>query len=267
MSYGKIEWSDPRFETGGLRFLTFNSPALGGRGDVAFFIPGQAETDKPLPLVLLLHGVYCSHWAWAFKGGAHLTAARLIQAGEIPPMVLAMPSDGLWGEGSGYLRHEHADYEAWIADDVVGCALQTVACLGEDSPVFIAGLSMGGYASMRLGSKYPERFNGISAHSSITRGGLLPEFIQRRPLNIAVTADEELDITYWMEKNRSQLPPIRFDCGLEDRLLEENRELHRQLQAMGIRHQYQEFPGAHKWPYWAEHLQDSLKFFGEIASS
>jgi enterochelin esterase-like enzyme len=29
-------------------------------------------------------------------------------------------------------------------------------------------------------------------------------------------------------------------------------------------HVYEEFPGAHSWEYWHEHLADSLRFFGRI---
>lgn len=258
--YSKIEWSDPRFEPDHLRFLTFQSPALGGRGDVALFIP-EGENLQSLPLVVLMHGVYCSHWSWAMKGGAHLTAADMIAAGEIPPMVIAMPSDGLWAEGSCYLPHEEANYESWIVDDVVGCVRQELSLLTDASPVFIAGLSMGGYGALRLGAKYPGRFSGISAHSSVTRMHDIERLVAHRPLPFRLEHPEEWDILYWMRHKREELPKIRFDCGLDDALLEGNRNLHRELDALGVKHVYEEFPGGHKWPYWAEHLRDTLAFF------
>ena len=96
-----LEVSDERFEFDGLRFVTVKSPSLGQRADLTLFVPPQAQGRGQVPVVILLHGIYGSHWAWALKGGAHRTAARMITAGELPPMVLAMPSDGLWGEGSG----------------------------------------------------------------------------------------------------------------------------------------------------------------------
>ena len=98
-----VELSDPALESGGLRMMTVKSPALRRRGDLTLWVPGRVT--EGMPLVVLLHGVYGSHWAWALKGAAHVTAAALMEAGEIPPMVLAMPSDGLWGDGSGYVKH------------------------------------------------------------------------------------------------------------------------------------------------------------------
>lgn len=265
--YGKIELSDPQYEPQQLRFLTFNSPALGGRGDVSLFIPPNSSGLKNLPLVLLLHGVYCSHWAWAMKGGAHLTAASMIASGEIPPMVLAMPSDGLWAEGSGYLPHKSADYEAWIVEDVIGCVSEVVPQVGDETAVYIAGLSMGGFGAMRLGAKYPNRFQGISAHSSVTRGADLQRIISQHPLPFNVAHPDELDVIYWMLKNRQNLPLLRFDCGVDDHLIADNRQLHQQLSDNNIAHIFEEFPGAHTWPYWTKHLRATLKFFGGIEHS
>jgi enterochelin esterase-like enzyme len=54
---------------------------------------------------------------------------------------------------------------------------------------------------------------------------------------------------------------VRFDCGREDVLLEGNRRLHEALVADGVPHVYEEFSGGHTWPYWTEHLEDSLLFF------
>ncbi|NBO04020.1 MAG: esterase family protein, partial [Betaproteobacteria bacterium] len=46
-----------------------------------------------------------------------------------------------------------------------------------------------------------------------------------------------------------------------DELIGANRILHGQLQAAGIPHTYEEFPGGHEWPYWTEHIADTLRFF------
>ena len=71
--FRRIEISEPQYESEGLRHVTVKSAALGRRADVTLWIPDK--TTGPVPLVILLHGVYGSHWAWAGKGGAHRTAA------------------------------------------------------------------------------------------------------------------------------------------------------------------------------------------------
>ena len=261
---GRIIFSDPEFETESLRFVTVKSPALGGRGDVSLFVPPGIEGAIDLPLVLLLHGVYGSHWNWPFMGGAHRTALEMIQNGAIAPVILAMPSDGLWGDGSSYVPHRGANYESWIVEDVINGLMQTVAPLSEASPVFISGPSMGGYGAMRLGAMYPQRFQGISGHSTVTLFEQMEQVLKRDGASYEVDATEDGSILYWMLEHRDCLPPLRFDCGVDDGLIEGNRELHQALERHGVPHIYEEFEGGHTWSYWRVHLRDTLRFFDRV---
>jgi putative tributyrin esterase len=253
-----FEISEPRFESAGLRHVTVKSASLKGRGDITLWVPSGVT---PVGMVLLLHGVYGSHWAWALKGGAHRTAERLVASGEIPPLVLAMPSDGLWGDGSGYWKHPTQDFERWMVEDVPAAVLRAVPVLSETSPRFISGLSMGGYGALRLACRFPDRFAAASGHSSITRFEQLALFVEE-PLDAYGPGEGPRDVLDVALANRDRLPRLRFDCGTEDLLLEANRELHRGLERAGIAHEYEEFPGGHEWPYWEKHLAETLRFFG-----
>lgn len=44
--YRNVELSDPQYETDNLRQLTFNSPALKGRGDVTIFVPPAGSINR-----------------------------------------------------------------------------------------------------------------------------------------------------------------------------------------------------------------------------
>lgn len=265
MAYRNIRISTPEFEHDYLRFLTFKSPALQARGDVALFIPPHLENVADVPLVVLLHGVYGSSWSWALMGGAHLTARQMIAQQQIRPMILAMPSDGLWGDGSGYVKHQNGDYDRWIIEDVIGCIKETVPAVTEKSPLFIGGLSMGGFGALRLGAKYAAQFTGISAHSAITHYSQLALFVEE-PLSMytANNSENELSILYWLRQNKNQLPGLRFDCGKDDLLIEHNRQLHAELTTTNIPHEYAEFAGAHSWDYWRDHIRDTLLFFDKL---
>jgi putative tributyrin esterase len=258
-----IEISDPRFEAEGLRWITVKSGALKHRVDLTLFVPRVAGAKTNLPVVILLHGVYGSHWAWALKGGAHRTAARLIETREIPPMVLAMPSDGLWGDGSGYLTHRSADFERWIVEEVPAAVREAVPGVDKGSPLFINGLSMGGFGALRLAAKYPQKFRGAGGHSSITHFDQFKLFVEE-PLELYDCPKEEQSVYECLLRNRGRLPALRFDCGSEDQLIEFNRELTRELKQAGIAHIYEEFPGGHSWPYWEMHLAEMLKFFSDL---
>ena len=259
-----IEISDPRFEHEGLREITFKSPSLGGRADVTLWLPPGADSLVHLPLVLLLHGVYGSHWAWTRSGGVHRTAADLLVRSEIPPMALAMPSDGLVFDGSGYVNHNGRCFESYIVDEVPACMSEVAPAITSRSPLFICGLSMGGFGALRLGTKYAGRFAGISAHSSITHFAAMAKFVEEPLAAYGPPAAEEQSLLPYFLAQREHLPPIRFDCGTNDVLIEENRRLHRELTAHGIPHAYAEFPGGHEWPYWETHVADTLRFFGRL---
>lgn len=258
-----IEISESRFEAEGLRWVTVKSRALKQRADLTLFAPRQASGKTNLPVVILLHGVYGSHWAWALKGGAHRTTARLIDAQELPPMVLAMPSDGLWGDGSGYLTHRTADFERWIVEEVPAAVRETVTGVTELSPLFINGLSMGGFGALRLAAKHPQKFRGAGGHSSITHFDQFKLFVEE-PLDAYGCPKEDQSVFECLLRNRERLPALRFDCGSEDPLIEYNRELSRGLKQAGIPHAYQEFSGGHSWPYWETHLADMLRFFSNL---
>ena len=240
-----IEISDPQFETDNLRFITVKTPNLKGRGDICLFVPSGPEIKK-IPLVILLHGVYGSSWSWALKAGVHRTARHMIQAGAISPMAIAMPSDGLWGDGSGYLPHHNLDFEKWIVEDVPMAVSEAATSITEGSPLFISGLSMGGFGALRLGIKYQRQFAAISTHSAITTIDQMNLFVEE-PLD-GYKQKETVEESVWkvIQSCNGMIPPLRFDCGTEDLLIEHNRKLHGQLTEAGIDHQYQEFPGGHE---------------------
>ena len=255
-----IELPDERFVVDRLVPITVKSRALRRRVDMTLWSPESARGRSDLPIVILLHGVYGSHWAWALKGGAHRTAARMMAAGDLPPCILAMPSDGLAGDGSGYVPGAAGNAEAWIVREVPIAVEAAFDEAGPKSPIFIAGLSMGGFGALRLGAKYPAIFRAMSGHSSATH---LEQFagVIEEPLESLGVAKEDQCVFSALAANREKLPPFRFDCGTSDSLFPANAELHRKLLEEGIQHEFGEFNGAHDWVYWETHLVDTLRFF------
>jgi S-formylglutathione hydrolase FrmB len=256
-----LEQSNPALTPPGLRFVTVKSAALGQRADLLLFVPPQTAGLRNVPLVMLLHGVHGSHWAWAFQGGAQRTAQRLIDEGAIPPLVLAMPSDGLWGDGSGYVAHARQDFERWIVEEVPAAAIEVCEACSATSPLCIAGLSMGGFGALRLAGKHPRRFLAAAGHSSITEAPQIDPLLAENRAAWS-TAPADLSVLQALRTARAPLPPLRFDCGRNDPYIAANRQLHAELQAAGIAHEFAEHEGGHNWDYWALHLEDTLRFFG-----
>jgi putative tributyrin esterase len=246
-----VELSDPRFEREGLRHATAYSRALGRRADATFWSP-IGDDGGPLPLVVLLHGVYGSHWGWAHKGGAHRTAGELDV-----PVALAMPSDGLFGHGSGYVRHAGGDFASWVLDEVPWLAAQAIPTVDPDAPIALVGLSMGGFGALLLGARRPDRVHAVNGMSSITDFDQMRIFVG--DIGGYDVDDADRSVLGAMTSAPS-LPRIRFDCGVDDLLIEHNRALHAALDREGIDHDYVEHPGGHEWSYWSEHLGAALAF-------
>lgn len=257
-----FEHADLTIDPKGLSHITVKSKALGRRADVTAFVPEDVKEGTSLPIVTLLHGVYGSHWAWAFKGEAHLTARTLIEQKLIPPMILLMPSDGLWGDGSGYVPHTDTNYENWIVDEVPTIAFQLTKACDLNSPRYLAGLSMGGFAALRLGAKYAKNYQAVSAHSSATHQTQLARIIEETTTSWSSEPHDQ-DVFAALQRAEWPLPRIRFDCGTEDQLLSANRTLHQEMESAGIAHIYEELPGNHDWDYWKSNLYRSLMFFAQ----
>lgn len=247
---------------GTLQMMTVKSPALKGRADLTLYVPDQAKDRANVPVVILLHGVYGSHWAWALKGQAHVTLQRLIDEEAIEPMIVAMPSDGLWGDGSGYVPHVSQNFEQWIVEDVPQ-AVHVATGNALDAPHCIAGLSMGGFGALRIGAKYPNRFAAFAGHSSITAVEQMALFVEE-DLSAYRHGPDAQSVLATILGQRESLRPFRFDCGVDDLLIEHNHALAHALTEAGVSFEYAEHPGGHEWPYWQEHLAESFRFFDQV---
>jgi S-formylglutathione hydrolase FrmB len=258
-----LEASDAALAPPGFSFCTVRSPALGRRGDVVFYNADSACPD--VPVIILLHGVFGSAWSWAFQGGAHSIYERLRAAGTIGEFALVMPSDGLEGDGSGYVNRAAGRFDDWIAAEVVALARARIAQMSAASPVFIAGLSMGGFGALRLAVLHPGTFAAASAHSPVCEAADFRHFTRDNPLSGALDPSMPQDLADLCEAQGEALPPIRFDCGDADVLRPSVDRFARRLTRAGIHHRYDQLSGGHDWACWSGAFAHTLRFFETIA--
>ncbi len=247
----------------GLETICVKSKCLNARVDLTVYLPKEAIGINNLPVVILLHGVYGSHWSWALNGSAHTSLQQGIENGTFLPMLLVMPSDGLWGDGSGYINHSGKDFEQWVAKEVPLLVKKLYPEVGTESHFYIAGLSMGAYGALRIGSKYKDIFKGISGHSCITAADQLNIFVEEK-IPLEQLDPQEIALENHLIKYKNQLPPLRFDCGLKDPLYHFNKKLHSLLEKENIAHQFEVLAGKHDWAYWKENVNKSFDFFSKI---
>lgn len=264
LPFRSCEISSSNLTPPNLTSVTIKSRNLSGRGDM--LILNQSAHIPSAPVIILLHGVYASNWAWQYSVGVEESLKSLQESClDLTDFVVVMPSDGLFGDGSAYLPIlGHGNYEKWITEDVIAACMHVVKNVDEQSSVYIAGFSMGGFGALRLGIKYPMLFKGISVHSAVTQLDELALFIEE-DISVYWRGNEKnANIAHWLETNRGQLPPLRFDCGLDDPLINGNRNFVKTLNGYYQHFQYEEFSGGHDFEYWAEHIKKTFLFFDSI---
>ncbi len=122
----------------------------------------------PYPLCLFLYG----------GGGSHRTLVdcrpvfeRWWSEGIVPPMVMASADTGPM---SYYLDHPdgNARWESFIAEDFLAHLRATFEVRSERESTFITGISMGGYGSLKIALRRPDRFGAVAAIQPLLEPGL-----------------------------------------------------------------------------------------------
>lgn len=263
MSIVRLEISNPNFTSKNCTTVCVHTARLNKRLDISYY--NTDAIGQNLPIIILLHGVYGNHWVWMQLGGVDKAYEKVKAEFGVGDFILVMPSDGAIFDGSGYLPTEqYGDYEAWIVEDVVKASIEALPQVTQLSKIYLSGLSMGGYGALRLGAKYPTQFSAISAHSSITQ---MDDFKHFTNIDLSVydcTNPLESNVWYWLQRNQTKLPPLRFDCGRDDPLYLSNLTLADKLSEAKIPHRFEQFDGGHSWDYWHLHIQKTFVFFDQV---
>ena len=228
-----------------------------------YFAPGHEQ--QRYPVVYLLHGWPGGDGNWPGQGRAATTLDSLHAAGRIPEVIAIMPNgagDGLWGR-SLYLNSRSGGtmLEDFISHDLVEWADSMFRTIPDPRHRALIGLSEGATAALNLTFKHPDVFGACGGHSG--------QYVIAKDVGMKSVFGPEPEATRVREENSPTLyvdrivPQLRhqviyFDCGLGDGELDDNRALHRKLEALGVPHTYNEFPGHHGWTFWRTHLRESL---------
>mgnify|MGYP000865125711 CR=1 FL=1 len=215
----------------------------------------DGQWKGPFPTMYLLHGLSDDHTIWRRNTSIERYAAGL-------PLVIVMPDTH---------RQFYADspdgypYEQHIIRDVIGFVESRFNVVRKREGRAISGLSMGGYGAMMLGLKHWNLFASIASHSAVFKPWSMEHREELQPEILRIfgqSPDGGFYDPYALAEScpEGQRPQIRFDCGTDDFLLEQNQAFHRFLNSKKIKHTYKENPGAHRWEYWDAHIQESIAF-------
>lgn len=233
--------------------LRYFSEALQKHTQAEIILP-NLSLDGPFHVMFLLHGLSDDQSIWMRRTSIERYVEGL-------PLIVVMP-DG--GRGWYTDAVEGYAYETAIATELPAIIAKTFPTKG---PWCISGLSMGGYGAVKLALKHSETFHSAVSHSgAMGMAHFIPDRDEAFKREVArifgpnpVGGDNDLHALVG-KLRPSKMPLIRFDCGVDDFLIEFNRDFDRHLRELEVGHEYQEFPGDHNWAYWDEHVQEGISF-------
>jgi putative tributyrin esterase len=207
----------------------------------------------PYPVLYLLHGRSDDHTTWTRRSNIDRYVEGL-------PLIVVMPN-GERGWYADALLDPSKQFESLIIRDLIPFIDATFRTVPTRKGRAIAGLSMGGYGAMRLGLKHADLFGAIhcfSAAFGVVNGDRFQDEENRLTFGDEPIGSEFdlYALAHTVDKNA--VPQIRFDCGRDDFLIDDNRDFAQHLTSLDIPHVFTEYSGAHSWPYWNEHILDAL---------
>lgn len=185
------------------------------------------------PVLYLQHGMFGNEDDWADKGRLIPIIDSLQQSDGLKEMVVIMPDncphfptadEEKENAISGFWENHFAEFMAE--------AEQRYRISKAPAQRAIAGLSMGGYHTMRVAHELPGQFAYVGMFSPAP-------FIHQAPENTAA--------------------PLWLGIGKEDFLYEMVQAYRRWLEKKHIEYTYYESTGGHTWPNWQDYLVRFLK--------
>ena len=126
-------------------------------------ISPKGEKLEKLPVLILFHGIRDYSEDWINRAFLLENYLELRQKSIISPMIFIICDAGFNGQSwySNFYKDEKHKYENYIMDDIYKLAKK----ISPKGKIGICGFSMGGYAALKIGLKYIEKFDVIGSFS------------------------------------------------------------------------------------------------------
>ncbi|WP_426062129.1 alpha/beta hydrolase [Hymenobacter sp. B1770] len=257
--------------------LAIPSAAMNKTYRAAVVTPASYAKNKKAnyPVLYLLHGAYGHFADWLKSTPDKLLVHRLADQYNV---IIVMPEGETFAFYLDSPVNPGSQFETYLTKEGIPKIDQRYRTIRDRKGRVISGLSMGGHGALYLSARHPELYSAAGSMSgaldlqSINRK-LSPEAAAQRaqlwaPVLGAETANPErfaansvVNLVDQMQRNGL---PLIIDCGIDDGLLEINREVHRRLLYNHTPHDYTERPGAHTWEYWQNALPYQVLFLHAV---
>jgi S-formylglutathione hydrolase FrmB len=256
-----------------VRTERFHSGSL--NADVSYVVdlpPSYEGSTRRYPVVYALHGLFESSAFWERRGLA--AALERLREGGLEPEFLVVAVDG---GNSFFVNGPEGRYEDLVTRDLIAHVEATYRVVPGRAGRALLGVSMGGYAALRIAFEHPDLVAAVATHSamllerapSATQGAgrwQMAAFHEAFGDPIDPTLWDRNDPLTWARRvDPKAVPALFFDCGAQDRygLADGHRELDRILNERGIPHTFELPPGDHGYEFVRARIDKSLNFLAQ----
>jgi enterochelin esterase-like enzyme len=259
-----------------IRRATVPSVALGRDMRFTVYVPDGYETGgQRYPVLYLLHGAGGDENSWIERGSIQAHADRLIGENAIPPSLIVMPGCRAcwWIDGA----KDKAETAFW--SELVPAVTERFRTIETRDGRLVAGLSAGGYGTVRFAMKYPDRIAAVAAFSPAIYAVTPPANSSARTQPPFIGPDGQFNQIAWTALNYpalidhyfqqpSRVPFYlvsgdndRFGIAFETALLFKSL-FEKQPEAAELRI----VDGDHNWAVWANALDGALTYLYRFAA-
>jgi len=242
---------------------------------VAVTTPSTYQTSQDrYPVIYLLHGGSGSFSDWHQK----VTQKGIVnQLAETYNVVIVTPGVGPASYYYDSPLQDSVRYETYMIQELIPFIDSQYHTLAQKESRAITGLSMGGHGAITLAAKHPELFVAAGSMSGVMNidtdlWKVGEDFRNLRKkgqlemlgaINYKAPQFNPYTAVGLVDQLKDQGVAVIIDCGVDDFLIETNRQMHGILLDKKIAHEYIERPGAHTWTYWTEAVPVQFSFLNK----
>ncbi|OGX87774.1 esterase [Hymenobacter lapidarius] len=257
--------------------LAIPSAAMNKTYRAAVVLPASYAKNKKAsyPVLYLLHGAYGHFSDWLKNTPDKQLVHRLADQYNL---IIVLPEGETFAFYLDSPVNPGSQFETYLTREVIPKIDQTYRTVRDRKGRVITGLSMGGHGALYLSARQPDLYSAAGSMSGALdlqskNRNLTPEAAAQRaqlwaPVLGSETANPERftanSVVNLVDLMHCNGLPLIIDCGVDDGLLEINREVHRRLLYNHTPHDYTERPGTHTWDYWQNALPYQVLFLHQV---
>lgn len=235
----------------------------------------QKDANTQYPILYFLHGLGENEQTLLQSGGWGLIE-DLRRDHKVGEFLMVAPE----GRGSFFINSADGKdrYNDFFLAEFLPFIETRYRVIRERKARGVTGLSMGGYGALRFAFAHPELFGSVSAQSPAlmteSPHQLDADLHDAGPLakRLGNVFGNPINVAHWNQNNpfllarkdQAQLrtQSIYINCGQHDEygFAESSAQMHKQLLAEKIPHQFHLYPGGHNAEYFLSHLGETIEF-------